>query len=62
MQIQSFDGSSDDPFDETPKKKQSKKEAASPSEASKAQLGKIEAELKKILEDEFNDGMSYAGS
>ena len=42
-------------------KKQAKKEAESPSEASKAQIAKIEAELTKILKDSANDDMSYAG-
>ena len=47
---------------DTPKKKkQTKKEAKSPSEASKAQIAKIEAELTKILKDSANDDMSYAG-
>ena len=47
---------------DTPKKKkQTKKEAESPSEASKAQIAKIEAELTKILKDSANDDMSYAG-
>ena len=57
------------PATETPKtkqakkqtKKEAKKEAKSPSEASKAQIAKIEAELTKILKDSANDDMSYAG-
>ena len=57
--LQSFDDSMSD----TPKKKkQTKKEAESPSEASKDQIAKIEAELTKILKDSANDDMSYAGN
>ena len=58
--VQSFDGL-DDSMSDTPKKKQTKKEAESPAEASKAQISKIEAELTKILKDSGNDDMSYAG-
>ena len=49
--------------DDTPKKrKATKKEAATPAEASKAEIAKIEAELTKILKDEANDSMTYAGT
>ena len=58
---QSFDDSMS--MSDTPKtKKHTKKEAESPSEASKAQIAKIEAELTKILKDSANDDMSYAGT
>ena len=43
------------------KTKNAKKEAASPAETTKAQVAKIEAELTKILKDQSNDDMSYAG-
>ena len=59
--VQSFDDL-DDSLSDTPKKKQTKKEAESPGEASKAQIAKIEAELTKILKDSANDDMSYAGN
>ena len=45
----------------TPKQKKAKKEPDDPAKASKAQIAKIEAELTKILKDEANDKMSYAG-
>ena len=44
------------------KRKTTKKEAATPAEASKAEIAKIEAELTKILKDEANDSMTYAGT
>ena len=61
--LQSFDDSmSDTPKKKKQAKKEAKKEAESPSEASKAQIAKIEAELTKILKDSANDDMSYAGN
>ena len=61
--MQSFDDSEDDFAADTPKKrKATKKEAATPAEASKAEIAKIEAELTKILKDEANDSMTYAGT
>ena len=61
--LQSFDDSEDDFAADTPKKrKATKKEAATPAEASKAEIAKIEAELTKILKDEANDSMTYAGT
>ena len=61
--MQSFDDSEGDFADDTPKKrKTTKKEAATPAEASKAEIAKIEAELTKILKDEANDSMTYAGT
>ena len=58
---QSFDDSDSDPWAGTPKQKKAKKEPDDPAKASKAQTAKIEAELTKILKDEANDNMSYAG-
>ena len=62
---QSFDDSDDVSMfgkAKTPKKaKAPKKEAESPAEASKDQIAAIEAELRKILKDEANYDMSYAG-
>ena len=52
---------SDTPKKKKQTKKQAKKEAESPSEASKAQIAKIKAELRKLLDDEANDDMSYEG-
>ena len=61
--LQSFDDSEDDFGADTPKKrKATKKKAATPAEASKAEIAKIEAELTKILKDEANDSMTYAGT
>ena len=61
--MQSFDDSEGDFADDTPKKrKTTKKEAATPAEASKAEIAKIEAELTKILKDEANDSMTYTGT
>ena len=60
--MQSFDDSEDESVADTMKKaKATKKEAATPAEASKAEIAKIEAELTKILKDEANDSMTYAG-
>ena len=62
---QSFDDSDDVSMfgkAKSPKKaKAPKKEAESPAEASKDQIAAIEAELRKILKDEANYDMSYAG-
>ena len=61
--LQSFDDIEDESVADTPKKrKATKKEAATPAEASKAEIAKIEAELTKILKDEANDSMTYAGT
>ncbi len=55
--------SMDESVADAPKKrKATKKEAATPAEASKAEIAKIEAELTKILKDEANDSMTYAGT
>ena len=63
MNSQSFDVMSMDGSEAaTPKREQTKKEAESPAEESKAQIAKIEAELTKILKDKANESMSYAGS
>ena len=59
--VQSFDDSMSDTPKKKPKQQTKKKEAKSPSEASKDQIAKIEAELTKILKDPANDDMSYAG-
>ena len=67
MSLQSFDDSDDESAFGTPKAKMPKKtkapkkEAESPAEASKDQIAAIEAELRKILKDEANYDMSYAG-
>ena len=61
--LQSFDDNEDESVADSPKKrKTTKKEAATPAEASKAEIAKIEAELTKILKDEANDSMTYAGT
>ena len=61
--MQSFDDNEDESVADSPKKgKSTKKEAATPAEASKAEIAKIEAELTKILKDEANDSMTYAGT